>query len=71
MDCGGRMKKFVITYETISVHDIEVELDDDFFDNKSRGDDDIPECDGSTSTYEQECLPIHAYDMEGNEVWTR
>ena len=62
--------KYRIVYETTSTHECTVELPDDHFDDKSRWDDDIPECDGSCNLQEiQECQTISITDDKGNEVW--
>jgi|TARA_R100001530_G_scaffold134152_1_gene108506 hypothetical protein len=63
-------KKYRIAYETTSTHEVTVELDENFFDDTTLSQVDVPECDGSASTYEQECLPIAVYNEEGDEVWT-
>ena len=62
--------KYRILYETTSTHERTVELDDDFFDDKSRWSDDIPECDGSTNFSQvEECKPIYITNDKGEEVW--
>ena len=59
-----------VVFETTATHDIEVELDDDFFDDKSRWADDIPECDGSCNLQEiQECQTVYITNDKGEEVW--
>ena len=62
--------KYRVVFETTATHDIEVELDDDFFDNKDNEWPDIPECDGSCNLQEiQECQTVYITDDKGEEVW--
>ena len=60
--------KYRVVFETTATHDIEVELDDDFFDDKDFIN--IPECDGSCNLQEiQECQTIYITNDKGEEVW--
>jgi len=57
-------------FETTATHERTLELDDDFFDDKSRWSDDIPECDGSCNLQEiQECQTVYITNDKGEEVW--
>ena len=69
--------KYRVVFETTATHDIEVELDDDYFDDMGNYDsdgnliEDVPECDGSCNLQEiQECQTIYITDDKGEEVWT-
>jgi hypothetical protein len=66
--------KYRVVFETTATHDIEVELDDDFFDAKKddKGQSyDVPECDGSCNLQEiQECQTVYITNDKGEEVWT-
>ena len=60
--------KYRVVFETTATHDIDVELDDDFFDDKDFIN--IPECDGSCNLQEiQECQTIYITNDKGEEVW--
>ena len=63
------MKKYSIQYETISHHEVTVEVDEDFFNDTTLPQGDVPECDGSCKPSE-ECLPIAIYDENGEQIWT-
>ena len=62
--------KYRIVYETTSTHERTVELDENFFDDTTLSQVDVPECDGSTNFSQvEECKPIYITNDKGEEVW--
>lgn len=61
--------KYTVLFETTSTHECTVELPDDHFEDSSPWSE-VPECDGSASTYEEECKAILISNDKGEEVWT-
>ena len=62
--------KYRIVYETTSTHERTVELDENFFDDTTLSQVDVPECDGSCNLQEiQECQTIYITNDKGEEVW--
>ena len=62
--------KYRVVFETTATHDIEVELDDNFFNDTTLSQVDVPECDGSCNLQEiQECQTVYITNDKGEEVW--